>query len=481
VHTTAAVGADEDGSGDDGPGQRVRTVETDARSEFRAAQPAGRPARAIKIFRYCVKVLFHSTPRPAPAPAGFVRRLTKRLKYTAAVTGTIALTALEYWSLKQLYGVRPLLAAAVSAAQCLPVLLAVRRPLPAWWLMMAAELAAAPVLLHQLPSHHTAGWPWPSGALVGQLLVLLALVRRERTATLAAVWVILIGFGYGLASSYPQYDDGANTLLAVVGTLILVVGWAVRERRRAERRLFQRQLAGEAERARIALLEERAQIARELHDVVAHHMSVITVQADSAPFRISDLPPEAGAEFGSIAAGARGALHEMRRLLGVLRSEQDPGGQLAPQPGLEQLPELVASAVRAGIPVELNTDARAMSPHKLLPDVELAVFRIVQESLANVVRHAPGARTRVDMWVSGLELCLEIANGAPTPADRTPGVDAAGSGIDTGGGTGHGLIGMRERVRLVGGTLDALPLRGGGFRVTARIPLTVGGEEADAP
>lgn len=259
--------------------------------------------------------------------------------------------------------------------------------------MAAADLAAAPALLHApgLPGN---SWPWPPAVLVGQLVVLAALTRRGRPATLIGVWAALTGCGYALAAAAPQDSDGTDTFLAVLSGAMLLVGWLVRERAAAQRRLVQQQLAGQAERARLTLLEERARIARELHDVVAHHMSLITVQADSARYRIGGLPPEAGPEFDAIAATARAALVEMRRLLGVLRSEDGTDPELAPQPGLDRLPELADAAARAGVPVELHLDAALGESELLFPAVELVAFRIVQEGLANVMRHAPGARTR---------------------------------------------------------------------------------------
>ncbi|MFD7418269.1 sensor histidine kinase, partial [Kitasatospora purpeofusca] len=205
------------------------------------------------------------------------------------------------------------------------------------------------------------------------------------------------------------------------------------------------------------LLEERTRIARELHDVVAHHMSVITVQADSAPYRISGLSEPAQEEFASIAAAARESLGEMRRLLSVLRSDGTEGDR-APQPGLDRLQQLVEATVRAGLPAELSLAAEL---GEVPPAVDLSAYRIVQEALANVVRHAPGARTQVSVRAAAGHLNVLVVNG-PAPKPAAP-LESAG--------TGHGLVGMRERVRLTGGTLDTGPLPDGGFRVAARMPL----------
>ncbi|HWM40332.1 MAG TPA: sensor histidine kinase, partial [Streptomyces sp.] len=314
----------------------------------------------------------------------------------------------------------------------------------------------------------------------GYLVLCLALALRERRSTLIAVWAVTLVLSLALGFLAQDRSDGTNVLLIVLSGIVLLLGAAVRERGDAQRRLAEQETISEAERARRTLLEERTRIARELHDVVAHHMSVITVQADSAPYRLTGLTPEAQEEFGSIAATARESLSEMRRLLGVLRSEENHG-ERAPQPGLDRLGQLVEATVRAGVPAELSV-ARGLSG---LPQaVQLSAYRIVQEALANVVRHAPGAPARVS--VTGAEGGKASRSGKGTGGEQTqegaagagltvlivngPPPGPAGPPLET-TGTGHGLVGMRERVRLVGGTLDVGPLPDGGFRVAARLPL----------
>lgn len=272
-----------------------------------------------------------------------------------------------------------------------------------------------------------------------------------------AVWAVTGGAGAVLHLIAPDRSSGSALLLTILGAVVLVIGGAVRERGVAQRRLAEQETISEAERAQRTLLEERTRIARELHDVVAHHMSVITVQADSAPYRISGLPKAAEEEFTAIAAAARESLGEMRRLLSVLRSDGTEGDR-APQPGLDRLQQLVEATVRAGLPVELSL-SRELG--EVPPAVDLSAYRIVQEALANVVRHAPGARTRVLVATDIDHLVVLIVNG-PAAGRSSP--------LET-SGTGHGLVGMRERVRLTGGTLDVGPLPDGGFRVAARIPL----------
>ncbi|CAM5268459.1 sensor histidine kinase [Streptomyces californicus] len=253
------------------------------------------------------------------------------------------------------------------------------RPLQAWWIIFPADVVGALVLLARDPGQHDS-WPWPPPVLIAYLFVLLALGLRETWRTAIAVWVMTAAAGVVLQIVASSDRDAGSALLLMV-----------RERGEATRRLAEQETISEEERARRTLLEERTRIARELHDVVAHHMSVITVQADSAPYRIAGLPEPAREEFASIAAAARESLGEMRRLLSVLRSDGSEGDR-APQPGLDRLQQdFVEATVRAGLPVKFSLAAEL---GEVPQAVDLSAYRIVQEALANVVRHAPGARTR---------------------------------------------------------------------------------------
>jgi signal transduction histidine kinase len=209
------------------------------------------------------------------------------------------------------------------------------------------------------------------------------------------------------------------------------------------------ELAGYRERA--AVVEERERIARELHDVVAHGISVIAIQADAAEAALDRDPSLARVPLKTIRTSAKESLAEMRRLLGVLR-EGDDGSALAPQPGLDKLPELVAHA-EATLEVE-------GTPRPLPASLDLSAFRIVQEALTNVRRHAGGAPASVRLTWAADELGLEIR-------DRGSRIRVNGNGASG----GHGIVGMRERARVHGGTLDAGPAEDGGFRVRARLPL----------
>ncbi|MFI0155194.1 sensor histidine kinase [Streptomyces lydicus] len=424
-------------------------------------------ARVLRAARQALRVLAVElgTPTEPGTPLfGSVQNpWLRRLPYLVAFAFAVSLLPSGINVLGNDYGVNGGLAGALSTAQTVPLLLAVTRPLQAWWVIFAADVVGA-LVLTGVDGVAGRAWPWPPTAIVGYLALMLALSLRERRRTLIAVWLTTGVTGIFSEMSTPDGSHSTWVLLFVLSGVVLMMGATLRERGDAQRKLIEQETISEAERARRTLLEERTRIARELHDVVAHHMSVITVQADSAPYRIGGLPPEAQEEFGSIAATARESLAEMRRLLGVLRSEETErqgGPEKAPQPGIGMLPKLVEGTVRAGVPVELVLPE---DPVALEPAVDLSAYRIVQEALANVVRHAPGARTRVSVTTAadGSRLTVLVVNSAP-PAPSAP--------LET-TGTGHGLIGMRERVRLVDGTLDTGPLPDGGFRVAAQLPLT---------
>ncbi|MFI2782619.1 sensor histidine kinase [Streptomyces sp. ALB3] len=430
--------------------------------------PAGPPpadgllSAARRNLRELAHGLSHASHPPAPLFAGSPRRWLRLLPYAVVVALTAVFVPVTTAVLTGDYGLPGGVAGALAVGQAAPLLMLAHRPLQAWWIVLTADVVGALVLLGR-PEQHGTIWPWTPPAIVGYLFVLLALGLRESRRTVTGVWLVTGAAGLLLHLVAPVRSDGGALLLFILGAVVLVIGASVRERSEAQRRLVEQWSISETERARRTLLEERTRIARELHDVVAHHMSVITVQADSAPYRISGLSDEARAEFTSIAAGARESLAEMRRLLSVLRSDGSRG-ELAPQPGLDRVQQLVEATVRAGLPAELSLAAdvlEAVERGGVPQAVDLSAYRIVQEALANVVRHAPGARTRVSVTARDGHLTVLVVNDRP---------QEPGSPLET-SGTGHGLVGMRERVRLTGGTLDTGPLPDGGYRVAARLPL----------
>ena len=247
------------------------------------------------------------------------------------------------------------------------------------------------------------------------------------------------------------FGDESDAADIAVGYFVGITAWVVGDMVRAQRERAALLVAHRDEAVQRAAADERVRIARDLHDVVAHHVSVIVVQAEAAQEVLAARPEQAGAAMATVADTARSALTELRRMMGVLRSD----ATTAPQPDLAALDELADVVRRAGLPVTLR---RTDPVPPVDPVIGLTTYRVVQEALTNVLRHAPGA-TRADVDVAVDDHALLV-----TVSDDGPPVAAPGS-------TGLGLVGMRERVGVLGGTLDAGPSAGGGFRVRARLPL----------
>jgi signal transduction histidine kinase len=240
----------------------------------------------------------------------------------------------------------------------------------------------------------------------------------------------------------------------------VLFGYNVRLRRQTQRALDERNRRLEETEVARTLLEERSRIARELHDVVAHHMSVIAIQAEAAPYKVPNPPPELAETFADIRASALAGLTELRRILGVLRSEQQDEMDTVPQPGLDRLGELVSNARNTGLVVHTSLSGE---PRPLPSGVELSAYRIVQEALSNAMRYSPGADVWIEVSYGAEVLGLKVTNGPP----RGPGAPGRG-------GSGHGVLGMHERVTMLGGELTARATPDGGFAVTATFPLTTG-------
>ncbi|WP_433174244.1 sensor histidine kinase [Actinoallomurus sp. CA-150999] len=344
---------------------------------------------------------------------------------------------------------------AVALLGVLPLLLRGSRPLIAWrWSALAMVLSS---LVFRSPAMTSVPYlPWLG--IVYLLCLYSVAVRCERAVTVGVMVISTVG------CILIDPGTGAFSLLCAVPVLL---GYIVRLRRTTRRALAEQEARHEAE---TAVLQERQRIARELHDVVAHHMSVIAIQAEAAPYKVADPPPELAESFADIRASALEGLTELRRILGVLRTE--PAAQTAPQPGLERLEEVVASARAGGLTVETSVTGQA----PILPaGVGLSAYRILQESLSNAMRHAPGASVRVDIAYEPDMLRLRVRNGPvspPWPRPSTPGGTAPDRVARAGGG--HGLVGMRERAAMLGGDLTAEPTADGGFVVTAVLPLNTG-------
>ncbi|TQL21254.1 sensor histidine kinase [Streptomyces sp. SLBN-134] len=348
----------------------------------------------------------------------------------------------------------------VALGQGGAVVLALRRPVPALWVSATATLVCAVLLRRMLMAGQIDGfpWPWTPWGIVAHLCVLLLLALRAPTRVsfeALAVTGLLTYVLQGLwgAWNYASTGQLAVTLFAVV----VVLGAALRGRREARAELGRQTTLTAEERARRTLLEERSRIARELHDVVAHHMSVISIQAQVAPHLTRDPSDELRENLAGIRQNAVEALTELRRVLDVLRSEHPGPGEAsdAPQPTLDRLEALVENTRAAGLTVTTEiTGGRRRLPS----GVELSAYRIVQEALSNVLRHAPGATARVTLAYDPRGLRVEVVN--TRPAREAP----------PSSGAGHGLLGMRERAVMLGGRLTAGPWTGRGYRVDAYLP-----------
>jgi signal transduction histidine kinase len=345
----------------------------------------------------------------------------------------------------------------VLAACCLIVALR-RWPSP----MLAVTAAAVAMVM----ANGTASLPF--GIMLGVAVFLTASKLPRRISIRAAVTVGLV-LGAGLLYSAFANTHSALVLETVAGYAPLVAGWFVGDSVAARRRYLaglaeqaERERAAEAERDRQEIREERVRIAHELHDVVAHTLAVITVQAGVGRRLMDKRPEEASAALESIETIGRTAQDELRVVLGLLRHEE-AAIALAPAPKLVDLKELADNVRSSGTPVELRTSG---ADRPLSPALELSIYRVVQEALTNVVKHAPGARTSVDLNVSEGLVRLEVAD------DGGPARRAQGSqDVPADPGTGHGIVGMRERVGAFGGWLVAEPGPGRGFRVQAEIPV----------
>ncbi|MFD7812464.1 sensor histidine kinase [Streptomyces sp. NPDC059785] len=335
-----------------------------------------------------------------------------------------------------------------------PVLLTLLRPIGAFWVSMAAT----PLTAWMTWNDHWADWPWRPGSFACHLAVLVIVALRTSPRTAAWMWGLTGAYGIGAVALFSDdhYSFDTAPMLIVSALALLIV--AVRHiRRTAEREVTAQQTVTEHERSRRTLLEERTTIARELHDVVAHHMSVVCIQAEAAPYRVENPPEELARAFATIRENAVAALTELRRVLGVVRAE-DYEAPDAPQPTLGDLDGLLANVREAGLSVDKVLTGAV---RELPPGVELSAYRIVQEALSNTLRHAPGADARVEVsYVLG-GLGLRIVNG-PVPATSL---------VKPSPGAGHGITGMRERVSMLDGEMTAGAVEDGGYEVAVYLPV----------
>jgi signal transduction histidine kinase len=293
------------------------------------------------------------------------------------------------------------------------------------------------------------------------------------TSRRAGTFVVSLCAAGVLASTVAAGGGGAVEVPASIGGLALVgVGWLAGENTRASRvyashrtdRAAEKAAALEADRSeqvRRAVADERVEIARELHDIVAHAMSVIAVRSGVARMVIDTQPDQAREALSIIETTTRRSLQEMRLLVGVLRDAEDRPAELGPAPGMADIDRLVDETAAAGVSVEVRIEGQ---PRALSPAASLSAYRIVQEALTNVVRHAGPTHARLQVTFRPDEVDIEVVDDGPDPtAGRDPTLARQG--------TGHGLIGMRERAALFGGSLDAGAC-GAGFRIRADLHTT---------
>jgi signal transduction histidine kinase len=344
------------------------------------------------------------------------------------------LAMLGVLDLVQHYHTEPVAAFALSLVRAVPLLFFRRWPVEAWVFELAAVVVTALVTVPVSPNEP---WPWAvssTATLTGLGGLVATLGGRHLSTVMLGVVTGLGALLTAVAGPGDWFSAAVTTILCAIG---MIAGDVVHARRRMADALAEERQVSAAERQLRSVVEERARIARELHDVVAHHMSMITVQAETARFRHRGLPDTAVAEFTEIARVARASLSELRGLLTALRDDgADP--HRTPQPTLADLPTLVDRIIASGTPVTMTAPPDTAD----LPQVlQLAAYRVVQEGLSNVVRHAGGAQTWINIARTDSTLTVEVTNELPTdPPAPSP------------ANTGHGLSGLRERVTLLGGT-----------------------------
>ncbi|MFI8517859.1 sensor histidine kinase [Streptomyces sp. NPDC085481] len=351
----------------------------------------------------------------------------------------------------------------VLVAALFSLVIALRRRMPQKMLLLAVGLGLAQLAFGLVPFM----------ADFAMLVIIYTVAAHDGPR-----WASRLALVGGLSAAslsqlrWPQVDvsSPARVFFTVIMTVPFALAWVLGDSLRTRRAYFaqleERASRLEKEReaqAKVAVAAERARIARELHDVVAHNVSVMVVQADGAAYVMDSSPDTAKQALETISSTGRQALAEMRRLLGILRTgEHQEAGEYVPQPDVEQIEDLVEQVRGAGLAVDFKIEG---TPRPLPSGVELTAYRIVQEALTNTRKHGGpdvGASVRLVYFDDGLGLLVEDdGRGAPQEMYEDGGAD----------GRGHGMIGMRERVGMVGGTLDAGPRPGGGFRISALLPL----------
>jgi signal transduction histidine kinase len=378
-----------------------------------------------------------------------VKRLARRhgLDLMIVVAAAVAVAQMLLQGSDETSTARPV-AAVAALLLILPLLLRRRSPFlaPAWlWLLAAALSFLDGRLVVSSAGVYAAGLV--AAFLIGSL-------RDERQGRIGLA--IVAGSAAIITLNDPTVALSEVLLVPAVFSLAWLGGFAHRERAEQVDRAEERARQAERERevaARIAVVEERVRIAREIHDIVAHAVSVMVLQAGAVRHRLPDDFSDDVEALRGVEDTGRSALGEMRRLLGAMR---DDAPELAPQPGLDRLDVLLEEVRRAGLPVELQIDGE---PFHLPQAIDLSAYRIVQEGLTNAIKHAHANHAHVHIRYAAHELRIQVSD------------DGDGAADPIGHGDGHGLVGVRERVKLYGGEMTAGGANGGGFRLTTSLPL----------
>ncbi len=391
---------------------------------------ARRPLRPLRPLR-SLKSLVSSRPAGVPAPA---------------VLLTVVLFAVAWPTFHLTHSLTPVLVPVLCATGTWPVLTMHRRPTTSWAVVAASCLVCVP--LHDSPGF-ALGWPVTFHlALAATLAAVVLQADTVRVFAAVATSTLLM-----LANPSPVVVGW------VVGVLLWSVFFVLLRWLLVSRRQVRAETARASEQSRLRVTaEERNRLVRDLHDVVAHQMSMIVVQAQSAPYRLQGVTPAIHAEFDSVAGTAREALNQVRELLGVLRSDAATGATTPV--GADQIEPVLTAARRAGMDLTWSVTGDL---GRLDGTTGIILQRVVQESLSNASRHAPGATVLVRITVDD--------DTATVVTDNGPGVDGAPAVPEHGGGTG--IAGMAARVQAVGGTFTAVPATDGGFTVTAAVPVHV--------
>ncbi|MFD5036039.1 sensor histidine kinase [Streptomyces sp. NPDC058378] len=404
-------------------------------------------------------VLDYRPLSPLGTDGPVIRRLPKSFRkgvvwFPHAVVGVVALISLMEGVFSantySPFGMVTVVTAFLPAAALMMTLV---RPVLAFWVSIA---------ITPLVAATSSDWPWGASAFVCHLGVLVVVAARTRPRTAAWMWLITLFVGSALGNFAAAYSSSSEPM-AVASALALLLVALVQVRRDAQREVTVQRTVTAVERDRRTLLEERTTIARELHDVVAHHMSVVAIQAEAAPYRVENPPPELEQAFVTIRENAVAALTELRRVLGVVRAE-DYEAPDAPQPTLAEIDRLLDNVRETG----LETEKTVTGAVRELPQgVELSAYRIVQEALSNTLRHAPGAAAKVELGYVLGGLGVRVVNG---PARGL---------VKPSPGAGHGITGMRERVAMLDGEMTAGSTQDGGYEVAVFLPVPAQRSEAE--